>query len=380
MKQEKFIPVIFETDEENRPYMPVYLKPLLYILLPNENEEAYEQLMRNLHGEPASFKPPLGKKPEYITNSGNNFSTLVTATKQLKGCQPENRSKITYTIKNSTTEISEMFSRFSLNRDCTDQDIIDTIDNTLPFRNYIIDFLIAIIEKTQNAGDDFSEFFQSLYNDVNSKSERYVVTKEIHSFILYELFLSATNLLLQYSDYEQVHNFLTSPYTSNDHNFGGISKIKSTTSNYGIFNEYFQDIDRHYKSQKDNKTVSGVAMLLQSREYGRLNRQSILDTDLFLYHMMRFLFNAGIFGSESRWYPFTFRISFMGRNHYLMPIWQKMKSKRHCEKLFSLLDVKSIDELKIAISKSVEKSETDQNQIPYSILNFIEYQNIAKMP
>jgi hypothetical protein len=382
--QQKFIPVVFETDEENQPYMPVYLKSRLYILLPNDNEEAYEQLLRNLHGEPISVKPSVGKKPDYITNPGNNFSALVTATKQLKGCQSENRSKITYTIKNSTAEIAEMFSYFSLNNNtCTQQEVIDTIDNTLPFRNHIIDFLTAIIEKTNNVGDDFGEIFQFLYNDVNSKGARNEVTKEIHSFILYELFLSATNLLLHYSDYKQVHNFLTYLYTSNDHYYSGYSKIKSTTTNYGIFNEYLQGIETYYKCQKNNKTINGIGMLVQTREYGQINRQSICDTDLFLCHMMKLLFNVGIFESDSRWFPRTFKERFMHRNHYIMSIWQKMQSRRHCEKLLTLLGLKNIDELKKSVADCVESKENLEryrDQIPYCILDFIDYQDIATLP
>lgn len=57
-KQEKFIPIVAEYDENNEPYLPAYLKARIYIDLSNDMdfETGYEK--------PIFKKPKLGSKPK----------------------------------------------------------------------------------------------------------------------------------------------------------------------------------------------------------------------------------------------------------------------------------------------------------------------------
>ena len=63
-KQEKFIPIIAERDEEGQPYAPTYIKTRIYIDLSNQEtyEVEYEKLLRNIYEKPQFVKPKLGKK------------------------------------------------------------------------------------------------------------------------------------------------------------------------------------------------------------------------------------------------------------------------------------------------------------------------------
>ena len=49
-RQEKFIPIIAERDEEGKEYVPTYIKTRIYIDLsnPEKYEEEYEKLLRNI--------------------------------------------------------------------------------------------------------------------------------------------------------------------------------------------------------------------------------------------------------------------------------------------------------------------------------------------
>ncbi len=66
-KQEKFIPIIFERDENGNEYSPAYLKSRIYIDLTDSEqyEKNYESLLRNLYNKPEYSEPPLGKMPEW---------------------------------------------------------------------------------------------------------------------------------------------------------------------------------------------------------------------------------------------------------------------------------------------------------------------------
>lgn len=63
MKQEKFIPIIAERDDEGNGYLPAYIKTRIYIDLSDATkyEEQYEKLLRNIYEKPQLVKPKLEK-------------------------------------------------------------------------------------------------------------------------------------------------------------------------------------------------------------------------------------------------------------------------------------------------------------------------------
>lgn len=66
--QVKFIPVIFETDEQGKVYVPVFAKSRIYIdhSCDDTYEEGYEQLLRDIYDKPMFDRPPLGEMPSYL--------------------------------------------------------------------------------------------------------------------------------------------------------------------------------------------------------------------------------------------------------------------------------------------------------------------------
>ena len=66
-KQEKFIPIVLERDEDGKAYLPIYLSSRKYIDFSQEEdfEDSYEELLRNILETPSIPKPKLGTKPCY---------------------------------------------------------------------------------------------------------------------------------------------------------------------------------------------------------------------------------------------------------------------------------------------------------------------------
>lgn len=66
-KQEKFIPIVMEWDENGNPYLPAYLKSRMYRNLSGDDFEAeYETLVRTIYDEPLERKPELGSRPDWL--------------------------------------------------------------------------------------------------------------------------------------------------------------------------------------------------------------------------------------------------------------------------------------------------------------------------
>ena len=98
-KQEKFIPIIAERDEEGQPYAPTYIKTRIYIDLSNQEtyEVEYEKLLRNIYEKPQFVKPKLGKRPEWIDDAKTDFF-LVEAIpwSSISDCSPTRQQILTF--------------------------------------------------------------------------------------------------------------------------------------------------------------------------------------------------------------------------------------------------------------------------------------------
>lgn len=86
-KQEKFIPIIAERDEEGQPYVPTYIKTRIYIDLSNQEtyEVEYEKLLRNIYEKLQFVKPKLGKRPEWIDDAKTDFFPIKDLIRQIRG-------------------------------------------------------------------------------------------------------------------------------------------------------------------------------------------------------------------------------------------------------------------------------------------------------
>lgn len=85
--QEKFIPIIFQVDEENSAYLPVFLKGTSYINLAKDGDQyemEYKKLLRNIYEKPLYEKPKLGKMPDWLKRNKDLDNTFLS-TEDKKG-------------------------------------------------------------------------------------------------------------------------------------------------------------------------------------------------------------------------------------------------------------------------------------------------------
>ena len=116
MKQEKFIPVIAEKDENGDAYVPTYIKSRIYIDLSDENtyEQEYEKLLRNIYDKPLITKPKLGKKPEWLDEEKSDFFPVRDIIKQIKGAVTDAKRKSC--INRFRNEFVEVLKGFYIKR------------------------------------------------------------------------------------------------------------------------------------------------------------------------------------------------------------------------------------------------------------------------
>ncbi len=100
VEQEKFIPIVFERDEDGNIQKPIFLKNRYHIDLSNNEKynDEFKRLVRRLYGIDSTPKPELGRKPEWLekedlldVNEAMEYSSLKRADNKYRDIEFENK-------------------------------------------------------------------------------------------------------------------------------------------------------------------------------------------------------------------------------------------------------------------------------------------------
>lgn len=384
IKQEKFIPVIAEKDEEGKPYVPTYIKARIYIDLsdPDTYEEEYEKLLRNVYEKPQFMKPKLGKRPEWIDEEKTDFFPLKDLIRQIRGSNTDNKRK--NCISRFQTAYIEVLKVY-FEKGAEPERIYEIFLNTKPVRDIFLDFVEVIAETESDYAETLAECFEAMYNqltciktfDLNagSASDNDLDVFKNH---VWELFICVIAFMRHVKDYVAINVILTYTYFLETSIFGGIIK----QNNYTAFRHHSRVVEEYYKPKTEMKnkfTLMGDTICNQREKLPIYTGGAIAEADLFLYQVC----NAyDLADSEQSWHStYWFPTCYVYAKS--MPIeWGKMRSRRYCEKMMLLFGVDSLDGLKAVVMKC-----TFDDKMKYSgswdaapaILNCIKVEDIGTL-
>lgn len=343
--QEKFIPIIFERDNEGREYMPTYIKSRIYIDLCEDNkdyENEYEKLVRNIYNKPLFKKPALGQKPKWLNNDNINLRILLVKIDQIgksDGINPNKDKHIANSFKD--TFIEKVLEYKISDNEIIPKKIVSKIGEMKPIRDLFVDFIETLMSVNFDISDFISSFFEEMYNRLKISDHEYQM--EYYSFFIWDNFICMTAVLLHYEKFAELYNILCRTYflkvNFNSNNI--------TPTNYFSFRKYFSIIEEKYKPvSEDARLYTYVGNMLVNREKRPvITGESISRADVILFHLS-IIYEYNDNGDYGIWFPTTYVYD---KTSYFW--WQKLVSKKYCEKIFPLFGVKSMEELKYAINK-----------------------------
>lgn len=384
MKQERFIPIIAEKDEDGNPYVPTYIKTRIYIDLsdPDTYEVEYEKLLRNIYEKPQFVKPKLGKRPEWLDEEKTDFFPLKDLIRQIRGSNTDNKRRNCIS-RFQTTYIEIMKTYFE--RGAKPERIYEIFLNTKPVRDIFLDFVETIAEAESDYAEILAECFETIYNQLtciktfepkaNSVSDGDLDVFRTH---VWELFICVIAFMRHIKDYMAINVMLTYTYFLETSIFGG--NIKQ--NNYTAFRHYSCVIEDYYKPKTEMKnkfTIMGDVICNQRERLPIYTGEAIAEADLFLYQVC----NAyDLAENEQSWHSaYWFPTCYIYVKN--MPIeWSRMKSRRYCEKMMVLFGVDSLDDLKAVVRKcsfdDTMKYSGSWNAAP-AILNCIKVEDIGTL-
>lgn len=354
VNQEKFIPVIFEADENGHPYRPSYIKSRIYIDLSTEDnryESEYEKLLRNIYEKPLYKKPAIGTKPEWLENDVVDLSSIRDIIKQVRGYIGGNTAKADFLLRKATDEFVTSAKLYVLPENKPiEESMLAIIDQTKSFRDLFIEYCEALIYASLPVNETLSSLFERLFNELHDATGKQSYSSsdfELYDFMVWELFVSTAATLLHYEKYLELHLLLRHTY------FLKTSYYDTIVAPFSYFNfqAYMQTVEGRCKakySQRKLYTITGD-ILVKREKKPILTTESLSNADIVLYQLGTLLNLPP--ASKPYWFPKTYVY-----HQPIQVIWQKLKSREYCKKILPLFGVDNITEFK----KLIEQSTTDR--------------------
>lgn len=356
-EQKKFIPIVFERNEDGHAYLPTFIKTRIYIDLSDEDnfEDEYEKLLRNIFESPASRRPVIGTRPSYLDENQIVFLKTAHKVKAIENALIKEKKNVQALIDDYYSAFINAFNDFEISDDdfskCQDIDeiVIKKIDDLLPLRDDFINFIDVLLTYPADFNQDrFVLFLENLikymaHNEANSYSYNFKGYSKIdhYRFFYYELFLYLAAAMIEKGLYKELGSILHNPFIIINE-----KEHKTEQRNFTIFNQYISSFDQRNK-RLQLRRVSIAADLLKKRStHSKYTFDKLKECDAILYYISLMLpQNTSI--SWSHWFPHitTYEMRYS-------PIIERFISQSFFEKVKYLFAVDSIVDFKEKVTKT----------------------------
>jgi len=361
-KQEKFIPIVLERDDNGEPFLPVYLASRKYIDFSREEdfEDSYEDLLRNILEVPAIPKPKLGSKPPaYISENKADLSETNSKIRVIENQLKKNQDINQKYVSDFIDVFLEKLWDYNMENAPNDLNafgiaLTDTLKSFKPLREDFIKFinLLTTIEKDFTS-EILIEFFENapLYlKPREDKGSWYGNEFDTFKIIFQELFIYTIAIGLKSKNYQFVSELLNSKYFVIDP-----YKSNQEPNSYSFLYKYHENLENYI--HKTYNKVTGVGHYLITNLSDQISKRELILADTLCYAVS---YLETINGYNNTWFPNTY----IYKDNGSFIFFDRISSKKHFEKIKSIFDVEDENELKIKLERNKENSK-NSNRIRY---------------
>jgi hypothetical protein len=310
VKQEKFIPLVRQRDEEGNACLPVYFSSRFYLDFSDDEKfgEAYDSLLRNIYERPERPKPPIGEPPAHLFVTDAPHVKPAGRLERLKDAVKRGKPHTQAMLREYLEIFRDSLEDFRITHSGKsappfDQQIVDSITAFLPYRDSFIDCLLFVSTymNDEESYDSIHDFLQDVLayqfrrDDVGSS---YEVDTENYKFVLREIFLYMVAILIKTKRFAAAARFIETEYSYTD-TVGG---TRFRQGGIGAFDNYCRMLEEHRKQRLNLNVHTVVGQLLYERATRtQIKFRDILQADVLMF--IRPYFPQP--GATGNWYPRT---------------------------------------------------------------------------
>ncbi len=375
VEQDKFIPIVLELDENNKPTLPVFFKNRLFIDFSNaENiNKNWERLLRTIYNKPALNKPRLGKPPAYIFQEQTQYSSNRSSLEAFKRALLEDRSSYLPLARGYLDDFITTLEEHRLilsGETPLAEALLTNIKNMLPCRDELIEFYEYAFSYKNNPEllELVISFLEKclLFNLPISPGGSQGAVLDNFKFFNHEQFIYLLAILIKYKRFSLANDFLTHEYY--------IPKRLSGNDAALVYYRYFysaSEILERENSRENPRRLSPTADLFKERAtIPRLDFSQFMQADFILF--LRSLVN----GLGHRiWYPVT--LVFSGWSN-TFELFIRAKNDKEFEAIKFLLNTQSRAEFKQKYDAAIKEEHSELSALTfYADVSFDSLMNYA---
>lgn len=289
---QKFVAVITEKDEHDRPYLPTFLRSRIHIEMstPELRSQNLEQLVRWVYDKPLHRRPDRGKPPAYL-NDDDRISLGTTARfRHALESLKQNKTSAPVAVRDYLEVFAENLESLRLeykeDRDFDDK-VVASIESFLPYRDEAVNLFLAVARyrAEEEMFVALHEFFERLLPYTlwpPGRSSWYSVNADNFNFIIHELFLYVIAALIKHGRFTGVDHLTSRGYYVRP----GSPELKDDHIGMLPFNFFCGDLrileHRNRRLQLESLSVHSD-MLMERANRRDLTLEELMQADFSLY-------------------------------------------------------------------------------------------------
>ena len=345
--QDKFIPIVFEREEDGSVSKPTYLQGRLHFDLTNEEEydTTYQRLVKTLYGEEVYAKPALGTKPKWVEQP------IILSTKSLvsfDSLKKQTNDKVKHdSFCRFLKDISERIIEYANNRiqPTNNQEYIDIYDETQSVKNSflsLIGYSSYVNEAQVEIANYLEELADSLYDITTARGN-------LAKILLHELFIYTVAHFWVIKDYQTLgylfnRTYFSRSYSRNDTGARSYD-IFYSGSDHSAFDDAVSSVD------KQNYYSGTAHHWIQTIQVEFCTKEQFVFADLLC-------FNCAVYGknytNDWAWFPITYCYD-NEYNSSVARMAKKLISKEYVERILPIFGYQRISDFSAKI-KEVQES------------------------
>lgn len=369
--QTKFIPIVFEYDENNKPCVPTFIKTRIFIDLSNDEvfEDNYELLMRNLFDKPLSKRPPLGTPPPYIQNDDPIYLPTANKVNIIKKALLDEKKNSILFIQDYYDTFVKALPTFSIEEGAmTSENYDDAVlksindltilrDDFMNFLNVYTSYSIEIdVDKLHSFFEKMLDYLTNLEGMTHPSDSFASIKIDNFRFFFYELFLYFTSSMISKERFKELGFILHSPFVVDVTRHYKIQELSFTS-----FRNPVATLNKLRNEKYKMNRVSLTADTIKERATGTIKFDQLIQADVLLYYIS-IMNSPGFTYSRRFWFPETTCYHF-----YHLPLMKKSISKRFFEKIRPLFCVSSKEDLVEKVHEVVKNKKDNIERFNYEI-------------
>ena len=351
VKQEKFIPIIFERGGNGEICKPVYLKGALHFDLSLEDSynKEYIRLVRYLYGKTTFRKPELGSRPSWIDESIEIPTIVRTSYNILKQNEPANIKNVHF--RDFLLKIKEgilvSVRNEKANNALSGDDYLNLYKETKVYRDEYL-LLTSNMEYAPDSYKQIAQFLEDICAEAHNYKNQF---GEIIHTIAHELFLYTIVVLLKYHNYRAIAYLFSRTYFVRK----GCADEGDT---FKVFRSYDNKLHNIIREKKGENLCSGIAQFwIDNINNNICSPDELVFADELCYNVSLFLNDPCM----HEWFPLLYLYS--DRHYYdgsivssgLINFSNQLISKEFVSAIIPIFGCVTINEFKNKLSSICKK-------------------------